>query len=181
VGWGGPQHRHYRGYEWLFVDTYRGLDMDAIAAAGDDPEDVWFRSYANRVCCHVAYECEGEKGRLSPWFTPRMSAVMKAYNQVEGHMRGERTILTDDVGILWHDGDVQVLWAYRAQRLDLGGDSVVHDVIAGTDQATTCLAAVAGGVYRISPKPDGRPACQQPRITLTKAKARVRWTTGGVI
>ncbi len=172
VAWGGPQHRDYRGYEWLFVDTYRGLDMGAIEAAGDAPEDVWFRSYANRVCCHVTYECEGEKGRLSRWFTPRMSAVMKAYNQVEGHMRGERTIFADDAGILWRDGDVQVLWAYRAQRLDLGGDSVVQDVIAGTEQATTWLAAVAGGVYRIRSRP-GTANLAAAANPLTDAKNRV--------
>ena len=36
ASWGGLQHRHYRGNEWILVDTYRGLDMGAIKGARRD-------------------------------------------------------------------------------------------------------------------------------------------------
>jgi hypothetical protein len=151
VSWHGPKHQHLRGCEWIFADSYRGFDPAAIAAAGDNPDKVFFRGYANRVCYGVYWEVDEKhpNGQLNDWFTGRMRQIMQIYNEVEQYM-DEPELLDNDAGVRWRCGDNQVLWAFADGALDLGGRCQVSEMPSGKIFHTATLTAKAWTVYKIT-------------------------------
>ena len=138
----------------LWADSYAVFDVEAIRAANEDPEDIFFRALAYRSMWYLYWDCN--RGELtwnhagirgpSDHPTAPQSALYHAFNDVIEHM-DRRQVLPDEKGILWSSGTHRVLWSCQPLSLPFTSATVIHDVLAGASNTTSELHAGSRRVY----------------------------------
>ena len=138
----------------MWREFVAGFDAAACRAAGADPDDVFFEGLAYRLmwtlCWVPSARCLSfhPYGANAPGDAPRdwHFGLYRAYNEVEAHMR-RRTILPDETGVLYTDGDRRVVWSFAAGRLPLGARRRVRNVLSGETFDTDELEMAPRQVY----------------------------------
>jgi hypothetical protein len=132
---------------FLWSDCLVSFDAPKIRAAGHDPDDAFFRALAYRMIWALHWDVANDI--LSFRYggvacdddvpAPQHLAWLHAYNKVETDMR-HRTILPDEMGVLYQSGSRGVLWAFEDLDLPLPNVASVLDVLSEE--------VVAGGKFR---------------------------------
>jgi hypothetical protein len=151
----GPSAMDRMNSLFLWFDSYCEFNPVGIAAAGADPDEVFFAGLAYRVMWSVywdpvkdelSWRCNcREDPRDAP--TEAQLALLRIYNAVESDLRDRRT-LADESGVLYAHGTRRVLWAVRATTVALGTTMCVTDLITGRTEETACIRAEPRHVYR---------------------------------
>ncbi len=149
----GSDYDQMRGHEWLYANIHTGLDHQKVLAHGDDPAMAYFRALSARISyqLHIEVNQFPAPEAFSPWWDAAvMAPLLQAYHRVEPHLK-EMWLLDDDCGILWKDGDIRVIFAYREFDYPLPGVCQVIEVISGnTRQAEGKIALQARQIYIIT-------------------------------
>jgi hypothetical protein len=156
-------HRHGPGVQmrltnlFLWADCIATFDSLVVKAAGLEADDVFFQGLAYRMIWSLhwdisrdalSFHFEGLRGdhdAPSEW----QLAALRAYDFVETFMRS-RTILPEEAGVLYRDGDRQVLWAFKDFVLPLEHAASVTDILGGQGVETAQIEASRNHVYLIS-------------------------------
>lgn len=142
----------------LWVDCLADFDAAAIAAAGADPDDLFFRGLAYRMMWklswdpgrdRIGFHVDGVRGPADEPTADQL-ALFTLYARVEPWLQA-RTILPGETGVLYRAGERSVLWSFAAQSLPLAEERRVTDLLAGDAAATATLVAGRRRVYLIEP------------------------------
>ena len=138
---------------FMWPDCIVGFDARAIKQAGRDPDDIFIRGLSYRqmwnVYWHVptddiTYNYSGardDSDRPTPWHLD----LLRAYTEVEPDMI-ERTILPNEIGVLYRSGKKWVVWAFGDLALPVRGEG--RDVLTGQAIADSASPRKVGrGVY----------------------------------
>ena len=141
---------------FLWSDCVASFDAPAIKVAGYDPDDVFFRGLAYRMMWALHWDISKDvlsfryEGLSCDEDAPRAHhlALLHAYNKVEPAMR-ERTILADEVGVLYRSPSKSVLWAFEDLSVPLKNANTILDVLSGEVINAGPLLAKKHRVYAI--------------------------------
>jgi hypothetical protein len=138
-------HRHGPGIRMrmaslcLWSDCIAGFDAAAVRHAGGDPDDIFFRGLAYRMIW--ALHWNPERDVLSFHYghvrddgdipRPDHIAIYKAFNAAHDVMRGARTVLPGEAGVVYRSGARRVLWAFEDLVLPLADGETVRDLLSG--------------------------------------------------
>jgi hypothetical protein len=139
---------------WMWREFVAEFDAAACRQAGADPDEVFFRGLAYRMMWSLRWIPSARclsfhpYGANAPEDAPRdwHFALYRAYNAVEAHMR-RRTILPEEAGVVYNDGNRRVVWSFAAGRLPLGGRHYVRNVLTGETFETDELALQPRQIY----------------------------------
>ena len=141
---------------FLWTDCVVSFDVPAISLSGHDPDDIYFRGLAYRMMWALHWDVSRDVlsfrygGVSCEEDVPRAHhiALLHAYNEVEPGMR-ERTILPEEVGVLYSLPSRQVLWAFEDLSLPVEEGQSIRDVLSGEFIEHPPFAAKKNRVYVI--------------------------------
>lgn len=143
----------------LWVDSIAHFDPAAIAEAGADPYEVFFRGLAYRLMWMICWDPRRDRlsFRQSGWRsdadtpTDRHVQLFHIYNAVEQHM-DHRQVLGDEQVIAYTGRDgTQIAWCCAASNVPLKAMADVEDLTTNQRYRGDSLHGEAGHVYRIVP------------------------------
>ncbi len=154
-------HRHGPGIEmrldslFMWAECIVTYDEPTLIAAGADKDDVFFRGLAYRQMWSLQWDMHRDRlsWNYSGWRgehdtpTDAQLALLRVFNAVTDDMTNPE-VLPDEAGVRYH-GTKQVLWSFTDLELALDGPTPVTDVLAGTTETVTTLAAKQQRVYVI--------------------------------
>jgi hypothetical protein len=138
----------------MWSDCIAWFDRAAVRKAGANPTDIFFRGLAYRMVWGLSWDFRAhalslrQEGLRDDGDRPTGDelALLRAFAEAEPRMR-VREILPDERGVLYRDGAHHLLWAFASYRLDLGTDTTIHDVLAGTTCTLRLLEVEPRHVY----------------------------------
>jgi hypothetical protein len=132
-------------------------DVPAIRKAGADPAEVFFRGLAYRLMWYlywdIASDCltfhqgkaRGGYDRAAPWHL----ALIRAYNAAYEVMRGRRTVLPGEAGVVYQKDKRLVLWTFADIEFPTG-EARARNLLDGTETEGGRLAARKRQVYLVT-------------------------------
>ena len=146
----GPSVRVRGRHPWMWSETICYFEVPELEQLGLEPDDVFVRGLAFRVMWYlywrttdgvVSFMQDPDPARAR-WDRPSAFHIARfnAFASADQDMRGTRTVLPDDAGVIYSNGSNRVLWAFADQNLE----QPASDLIAGG----TTTRAVRHGVYR---------------------------------
>ena len=121
---------------FMWNEVYGSWDGAAVAAAGADPEAVFFRGLAYRQPWQLSWNPRTDRVLLHDGAAPEepssvQCALFKAFNALNQRMRN-RTILPDETGVVYRPGpDEWIFWAFADGTLPAAPGQRVIDVLSG--------------------------------------------------
>ena len=129
----GSDYGQLRGYEFIYSDMDTGMHPDAVRAAGDDPELVYFKGLSVRLFYQIHVEVNEfpALGSVDAWWNPETMAPM-----VKGYMKAEpylvrMHLLEDGRGIHWRGGEAEVIFAWKDFVHTLPYPAIFEETIGG--------------------------------------------------
>ena len=132
-------------------------DVPAIRKAGADPAEVFFRGLAYRLMWYlywdIASDCltfhqgkpRGDYDRPTAWHL----ALIRAYNTAYEVMRGRRTVLPGEAGVVYQKDRQLVLWSFTDVEVPMGR-ARARNLLDGTETVGGRLAARKRQVYLVT-------------------------------
>ena len=143
----------------IWADCLVEFDGPAIARAGRDPWDIFFRGLAYRMVWMIFWDVQQDA--LSFHYgsirgpddipTAAHEQLLKAFNEVEADML-ERKILPNEAGVAYRSPNRLIVWAFAEIRLSLERSVMVIDVLAGTEQESASPILGKHGIYKLPPE-----------------------------
>lgn len=133
---------------YLWTDCIAMFEPREIRKQGFEPVDILFKGLAYRMAWFVYWDVEQEaivpvRGEedVFPTFD-----FFKAYNEVEPYLY-HREILENESGVLYHKGNIYVLWAFDNFRYQLPKSSLVKTVLTDKTSRTRKIQDVKNQIY----------------------------------
>ena len=125
------------------------MHVESRKRTDDELKKIQFRVMANR-----GYFMYGDQmdlcHRIPDWY----AELNHIYNQVVGDMQ-ERSLLTENQGVRWQNGDITIFWVFEEMKLDLDPGAAVEVIRKSGPEAldaAATLIAKPGTVYRLTRK-----------------------------
>jgi len=148
----GTNYDLVRGYEYIFSNVETNLNCKKLEYYGDDVSFVYFRGLSVKLVYQLNIEVNKFPYResLDPWWSPdTMVPMLQGYSTVESHMT-RMYLLEDDRGILWRDGDIEVVFAYKDFSYRLAGKRKILETIGNQSfEAENAFEAEKMKIYLI--------------------------------
>ncbi len=143
----------------IWADCLVEFDGPAIARAGHDPLDIFFRGLAYRMVWIIYWNVQhnalsfryGSIGGVEDIPTLAHWRLLKAFNHVEPDML-ERKILPAEAGVVYRSENRLILWTFAAIRLSLERSVRITDVLDGTQQESDRPSLRKHGIYELPPQ-----------------------------
>ena len=146
----GPSISIRGRHPWMWSETICHFEVPELEKLGLEPDDIFMRGLAFRIMWYLYWRCDSgivsfiqyPAADSERWDRPTAFHIarFKAFATVDRDMRGERTVLADDAGVLYTNGSIQVLWAFKDQLLSREATDVVTGKITNR--------AVRHSIYR---------------------------------
>ncbi len=148
----GPSVSVRGRHPWMWSETICYFEVPEIEKLALEPDDVFVRGLAFRMMWYLYWRCDS--GVVSfiqypaegseRWDRPTAFHIahFKAFAAADHDMRGSRTVLPNDAGVVYSNGSTRVLWAFRDQALVIAAEDLVNG-----GRATS---AAKHGIYRWS-------------------------------
>jgi hypothetical protein len=132
-------------------------DVPAIRKEGADPAEVFFRGLAYRLMWYLYWDAGSDRltfhqgqprggyDRPTPWHL----ALIRACNAAYEVMRGRRTILPGEAGVVYQKDHRLVLWSFTDSEFPTGG-ARARNLLDGTEAEGGRLAAKKRQVYLVT-------------------------------
>jgi len=160
----GPDIAHRINNLPMWSDGIAVFDVKIIDRLGADPNVVFFQGLAYRMMWFVywvpqhdtlSFNMFGKPGdRHTP--TDWHISLLRAYSEVDGDM-ATRRILPGFAGVLYEDPNSTkyVLWSFKAFELSLPEDTLVRDVLDGTEIRTSSQSVSPLKIYHLTTSGEG--------------------------
>ena len=148
----------------LWSECLCSFDADGIAAAGYDPDEIFFRGLAFRMMWILYWDMEfdclsfrisGNRGTQARPPQEYHLKLLRAFNEAETAMRGSRELLSGDRGVLYRQGKECILWCFREFRAGLPGGVRIAELAGGARREGDRLDCSARSVLRLTAEQPG--------------------------
>lgn len=147
----GTNYDWVQGCEFIWSNMETGMNPRRVKHYGQSYEMAYFRALSVRLFYQVNVEVNTfpAEGSVDRWWNPQtMSPLVRAYHQVEPHLK-QMWLLAEDRGIRWTDGKTEVVFAYQDMDYAVAEGCEVRDMLGGQTLAGPQVRMQRMGIYLV--------------------------------